>query len=178
MLEQSFRAGRISRASYEGERARVLGYPDPNQAINQSPNTAQERPLAGNRAVEEIALQAKGKSFYLPVRINGTITIPFLLDTGAEGLALPADVASTLVRAGVLQERDMLGKGVGVLADGSEQPMPRVLLREIQVGKQSVRDVPAMVNPSAGGPLLGQAFLSRFGSVTIDYRRNTLVLNR
>ena len=177
-LEQSFRAGRINRATYEGERARALGYPDPNQRAAQLPSAAQEHPSAVNRGVEEVALQAKGRSFYLPVRINGTITIPFLLDTGAEGLALPSDVASTLVRAGVLQQRDMLGKGIGVLADGSEQRMPRVLLREIQVGKQTVRDVPAMVNPSAGDPLLGQAFLSRFGSVTIDYRRSTLILNR
>jgi len=128
---------------------------------------AQERSRATN--LDEIPLQAKGKALYLPVRINDTITIPFLLDTGAEELALPVDVATTLMRAGALGSRDVLGEVGLVLADGSKQVVPRISIREVKVGNQTLRDVPATVSPSAAEPLLGQAFLSRFGSVTLDY---------
>ena len=34
------------------------------------------------------------------------------------------------------------------------------------------------VSPPAGDPLLGQSFLSKFGSVTLDYKRLVLVLSR
>ncbi len=170
-VEQSYRAGRINRATYETAiHGPTISAPAPLPAVATAP------PVSS--AIEEIPLQAKGKSFYLPVRINGTITIPFLLDTGATALALPSDVASTLIRAGALREGDLLSDARVTLADGSTQVRPRVLIREIRVGNQTATNVAATINPAAAEPLLGQAFLSRFGSITLDYRRNMLVLNR
>ena len=50
-LEQSFRAGRINRTTYEGERERALGYPDPNQRAAQLPSAAQEHPSAVTKPI-------------------------------------------------------------------------------------------------------------------------------
>jgi len=43
---------------------------------------------------EEVQLEKRGSSYYVPVRINDTITIPFLLDTGAGDLAIPENTSA------------------------------------------------------------------------------------
>jgi hypothetical protein len=63
------------------------------------------------------------------------------------------------------------------MADGSKLPSVRFVLREVRIGNQSARNVVASVSPARGEPLLGQSFLSKLPPWTIDYRRNTLVVN-
>jgi predicted aspartyl protease len=62
------------------------------------------------------------------------------------------------------------------LANGSEEVSDQVLLREVQVGEHAVRNVTASISPVQGEPLLGQSFLSKFGAVTLDYKRLVLIL--
>jgi clan AA aspartic protease (TIGR02281 family) len=126
---------------------------------------------------EEVQLDKRGSSYYVPVRINDTITIPFLLDTGAGDLVIPEDVARTLIRAGALKSGDFIGKRSYQIANGSEEVSPLVRIREVRVGDHAVRNVTAGITPSNGEPLLGQSFLSKFGAVTIDYKRLVLVLS-
>jgi clan AA aspartic protease (TIGR02281 family) len=125
---------------------------------------------------DEIQIERRGDAYYVPVRINDTITLPFLLDTGASDIVIPADVALTLIRAGALTSGDFIGKSRYRLADGSEAVSDVVNLRELQVGEHSVRNVTASISPLQGEPLLGQSFLSKFGTVTLDYRRLVLIL--
>jgi predicted aspartyl protease len=114
----------------------------------------------------------------VPVRINDTITLPFLLDTGASDLVIPADVALTLIRAGALASGDFIGRSRYLLANGSEDVSDLVVLREVKVGEHVVRNVTASISPPRGEPLLGQSFLSKFGAVTLDYKRLMLILSR
>lgn len=58
----------------------------------------------------------------------------------------------------------------------SEEVGDRVIIREVQMGQHLVRNVTAIVNPPASDLLLGQSFLSQFGTVTLDYKRLILVL--
>ena len=111
------------------------------------------------------------------MRINETITLPFVLDTGATDLVIPADVALTLIRAGALRSADFIGKKPYYLANGSEQIGERVIIREVKVGAHKVTNVTATINPPESELLLGQSFLSNFGAVTLDYRRLVLVLS-
>jgi clan AA aspartic protease (TIGR02281 family) len=128
---------------------------------------------------EEIPIQRQGSNYTVPVRINQTITLPFILDTGAEELVIPPDLAMTLVRAGALSREDVIGKGHYIMANGSEETQPRVVIREVQVGDHTVTDVPASVSSSTNSsPLLGESFLSKFGTVTIDYNRLVLILSQ
>jgi clan AA aspartic protease (TIGR02281 family) len=128
-------------------------------------------------AAEEIQLRGHGGTFSVAVRLNDSISLNFVLDTGATDVAIPADVVSTLLRTGTLTERDFVGRVTYVMADGSKLPSLRFVLREVQVGNQSVRNVVASVSPIRGDPLLGQSFLSRLPPWTIDYRRNALVID-
>jgi gag-polyprotein putative aspartyl protease len=127
---------------------------------------------------EEVPIERRGDTYRVPVRINDTITLPFLLDTGASDLAIPADVALTLVRAGALASGDFIGKDRYALANGSEEVRELVVIREVQVGDYAVRNVTATITPPQGEPLLGQSFLSKFGAVTLDYNRLVLILSR
>jgi clan AA aspartic protease (TIGR02281 family) len=126
---------------------------------------------------EEVPIERRGDTYRVLVRVNDTITLPFLLDTGATDLVIPADVALTLIRAGALASGDFIGKSRYALANGSEEVSDLVVLREVQVGGHAVRNVTASISPPQGEPLLGQSFLSKFGTVTLDYKRLILVLS-
>src|SRR4051812_17863177 len=126
---------------------------------------------------EEIQLRSRGGTYSVAARLNDTISLNFILDTGATNVVIPADVVSTLLRTGTLTERDLVDRTTYVMADGSKLPSVRFVLREVRIGNQSARNVVASVSPARGEPLLGQSFLSQLPPWTIDYRRNTLVIN-
>jgi predicted aspartyl protease len=86
-------------------------------------------------------------------------------------------VARTLIRAGALKNSDFIGKRSYQIANGSEEVSALVRIREVRVGEHVVRNVTAGITPHNGEPLLGQSFLSKFGAVTIDYKRLVLVLS-
>jgi predicted aspartyl protease len=108
--------------------------------------------------------------------INDTIRIGFTVDSGAADVVIPADVVMTLLRTGTLRQSDFLEKRTYVLADGSKLPSVRFRLRSLKVGNTVLENVTASVSPSAGDPLLGQSFLGRVQSWSIDNARGRLVL--
>src|SRR4051812_43065014 len=128
-------------------------------------------------AAEEIPLRSSSGTFSVPVRVNDSVTLNFMVDTGATNVVIPADVVSTLLRTGTLTERDFVDRTTYVMADGSKLPSVRFVVHEIRIGNQAIRNVVASVSPAKGDPLLGQSFLSRLPPWTIDYRRGTLVVN-
>ena len=127
---------------------------------------------------ETIPLVRQGGTYLLPVRINDAITLEFLLDTGATDVTIPADVFLTLTRTGTVRTSDLIGSGTYALADGSKQRTDRFLLRELRMGDHIIRNVVASVQPASSDyPLLGQSFLAKLPTWTIDNERHVLVLN-
>jgi hypothetical protein len=55
--------------------------------------------------VDEVALEQKEGIFVIPVLINSTITLPFIIDSGAADVQIPVDVFSTLVLANTIVTR-------------------------------------------------------------------------
>lgn len=53
----------------------------------------------------------------VPVQINDMIPIPFVLDSGASEVVIPADVLSVLRRTGTVKDSDFIGTGTYVLAE-------------------------------------------------------------
>lgn len=133
--------------------------------------------FAASASAVEIPLEKQGGVYTLPVRINGVITLNFVLDSGASEVSIPADVASTLVRTGTIKEGDFLPGKVYSLADGSTLKSPRFLIRELEFGGIKISNVPGSVSPPAGELLLGQSLLERLDSWALDNRRHVLVLN-
>jgi hypothetical protein len=160
----------------------VAGIPPspPEPPPNYAPRSLNEgrQPSRSQPSTEAIPLQKRGNTYSLPVRINGAITLPFVLDTGSDDLVIRADVALTLMRAGALVGTDFIGRGSYYLANGSQVFSDRVVLREVQVGQHRVSNVMATINPPQSDLLLGQSFLSKFGTMTLDYNRLVLLLSR
>jgi len=63
-----------------------------------------------------------------------------------------------------------------VLADGSQVPSPQFRIHSLTVGSWFVENVTGHVGPVKSPPLLGQSFLKRFSSWSIDNARGMLVL--
>jgi predicted aspartyl protease len=105
------------------------------------------------------------------------VTLDFIVDSGAADVSIPADVVLTLIRTGTLAESDFLDSRTYRLADGSTVPSQRFLIRSLRVGDKVLENVTGSVAPVAGGLLLGQSFVTRFKSWSIDNQRQALVLN-
>ena len=126
---------------------------------------------------ETIQMQPHAGGYLISGRVNGAVSVDFVLDTGATDVLIPDEVAGALARAGALTAGDFIGTRTYVLADGSRVPSKRVMLREVQVGDQRVANVTASIGPARSQPLLGQSFLSRFPSWLLDNERHALVLS-
>jgi clan AA aspartic protease (TIGR02281 family) len=125
---------------------------------------------------DQIPLEQEHGVYMVPVRINQAVTIPFIVDSGASELAIPADVFRTLMRSHSVKDIDFIGDGVFVTADGTKHTSQRFVLREVTVGRHVINDVVANVVPIEGDPLLGQSFLSRLPSWSIDNKAHVLNL--
>jgi predicted aspartyl protease len=134
-----------------------------------SSSTPSTGPGANETVSNEVRLVTNEGIFSVPVVINGTIKIPFVLDSGAADVQLPAEVVLTLVRTGTLSQEDFLSGGLYILADGSTLRSPRFNIREMRVGNHVARNVAASVGPAVkSDALLGQSFLSKFRFWTLD----------
>src|SRR5208282_5044108 len=61
---------------------------------------------------EQIPLEREHGIYMVPVRINQAVNIPFILDSGAAEVAIPADVFMTLMRSHSVRDSDFIGAGV------------------------------------------------------------------
>jgi predicted aspartyl protease len=125
----------------------------------------------------EVALRKQGGVHTVPVKINDAFTLDFLVDSGAASVSMPADVVQALVRLGTLAPGDFLGSKDYRLADGSTLPSPTFRIRSLKVGGVVLQGVTGSMAPVNGRLLLGQSFLSRFRSWSIDNGRQVLVLD-
>ena len=91
--------------------------------------------LAMQPAVSEsIPLEQLHGIYTVPVRINDVITIPFIVDSGASDVVIPADVFSTLLRTGAVSQADFKGTAKVTLADRSTVSSERYVLHKMGCG--------------------------------------------
>ena len=132
--------------------------------------------LADPALSETIQLQKQGGTYRVSGRVNGAVTVDFVFDTGASDVSLPEDAVRALTRAGKLDRTDYVGTRTYRIADGSTVSKQVIILRELTVGGHTVRNVTASVGRGRSPALLGQSFLSKFPSWTLDNERNLLVI--
>jgi clan AA aspartic protease (TIGR02281 family) len=149
-----------------------------NPARTDGPSNPTHVEAPSNTARIEIPLKSLGGTFVVPVFINGAITLNFVVDSGAADVAVPADVVGTLVRAGTIEKSDITGKQKYMLADGSISPTVTFTIRSLKVGDVLIENVKGSVSPAAGSLLLGQSFLQRFKSWSMDNNKHVLVLEQ
>jgi clan AA aspartic protease (TIGR02281 family) len=139
--------------------------------------TVPARPSLPQPAITEVPLAwTHGHTFTLLATLNTTTTLAFTLDTGASDVVIPRSVAVKLQLSGTLSEADYLGDSTYTLADGHQRRSRRYMLRSVTIGGLSVTDVECLVGDEGSSLLLGQSFLQKFASLSIDNVRGVLVL--
>ncbi len=124
-----------------------------------------------------VAMENVNGVYQVPIRINDTITLDAVLDSGASDVVVPADVVGTLIRSKTISASDFLGEQTYVLADGSEVPSQRFIIKSLKVGSKTLENVSASIASVKAQILLGQSFLGRFRSWSIDNTQHALILN-
>jgi predicted aspartyl protease len=124
-----------------------------------------------------VPMQMEGGIYVGPVLINNAITLDFIVDSGATDVSIPADVVMTLMRTKTLKEADFLGEQTHVLADGSKVPSQTFVIKSLKVGNKVLENVNGSVASVRGSLLLGQTFLSRFKSWSVDNTKHVLLLS-
>jgi clan AA aspartic protease (TIGR02281 family) len=132
--------------------------------------------LCDPTAMTGVPLKTNGNTLLVPVELNGTMTLDFVIDSGASDVSIPADVFSTLKRTSSVKLSDLTGQQTYVLADGSKVQSVTFIIRSLRVGNILLKDVRGSVAPSQASLLLGQSFLERFKSWSIDNTKKELFL--
>ena len=193
----AFYEGRITRGEYNKRRMEIshelIDLAAPTKPISSPPITTAlvpkgvsegnisadpGRAQTSNNNAEGIPLLMQGGTFVIPVQINGQITLNFTIDSGAADVSIPADVVSTLIRTGTIQKSDFVGQKTYRLADGSTVPSATFLIRSLKVGDRLLENVTGSIASAEADLLLGQSFLRRFKSWSIDNARQVLVLTQ
>lgn len=118
---------------------------------------------------QELTLTRDGTGqFHVEASVNGQ-PLPFLIDTGADQVALTIDSAR---QAGLYIDPT----GFGPVAVGASGPVrgTRVTLGRLEVAGRTLERVDALVLEGLGTNLLGQSVLGRLGAV--EMRGDTMVL--
>jgi clan AA aspartic protease (TIGR02281 family) len=113
-----------------------------------------------------------------PVVINNALKLNFIVDSGASDVSIPADVFSSLVRANTVTQADITGNRNYKNADGEIFQSKTFVIRSLKIGNIEAPRVQAKVSPSNAPPLLGQSFLKRFKSWSIDNSTQELILQQ
>ena len=144
----------------------------PNTSTNPAPVTPTQRSTSGS----SIPMKKDGGTYVVPVLINNAIALDFIVDSGASDVSIPEDVVTTLIRAGTIRDTDFIGERTYVLADGSRVQSKTFRIRSLKVGDRVLENVTGSVASTKGSLLLGQSFLGRFKSWSIDNSKHVLVL--
>lgn len=141
-------------------------------------DTANPEGCNSDSPTREIHLNKWRGVYALPVKVNGVLTLNFVLDTGAAEVNIPSGVASRLLRNGTIGQEDFLPGRIYQLADGSLVKSSRVILKELDLGGIKVSGVTASIGPESAYLLLGQSFLNRLGPWSLDSKRDLLLIGR
>ena len=139
-------------------------------------------PLADGKFVgtvadqETIRMEINSGVYVVPVRFNDTITLDAVVDSGATDVSIPADVVLTLMRTNTISQQDFLGQQTYVLADGSKVPSQQFRIRSLKVGNKTIENVVASIASVNATILLGQSFLRKFKSWSVDNEQHVLIL--
>jgi hypothetical protein len=144
------------------------------QGVQTNANPPAARTNASSSAL--VSMKKQGGTYVVPVLINNTLTLDFTVDSGAADVSIPEDVVRTLVRTGTIKDTDFTGEQTYVLADGSKVKSKTFRIRSLKVGDRVLENVLGSVSSVNGSLLLGQSFLGRFKSWSIDNTKHALVL--
>ncbi len=123
-----------------------------------------------------VPLSHEGGVLMLDGVVNGSLHVEFVVDSGAGDMSIPEEVMRELKLSRIVTEKDYIGTGRYILADGRAVELPQYNIKTITVGEVTALNVQSSVSPNNSPPLLGQTFFKKFKSWRVDNIRDRLYL--
>ena len=118
--------------------------------------------------MKQIPLIRRGNALFLFGKINGSLNIEFLLDTGCSGTLLAKEVGDILFLKGNLTEADVKGTSTSHYGGLYSAEQKDVNIRSLTLGKVKLKDINASIGDRYGGTtLLGMAALDKMNGYAI-----------
>ena len=133
--------------------------------------------LADDRPEQIVAVEPLYGAFVVPVVLNDVLTAKFIVDSGAADVSITEDMVSTLMKSGTMTGADLLGSKTYMLADGTMRRGKIYRMASIRIGGMVMEDVTVRIAEGNSSLLLGQSFLRRLKSWSIDNARQVLIIN-
>ena len=157
-------AGKLDRRVPNATQAAVDKVTIVDRPVEASPNAAEF-----NSAQDAIVLKREPDGHFYADALVNNMSVRFMVDTGATGIALTRDDAR---RAGLAVSAGMFD----VVAEGASGDVKGewVTLESVRLGQEEAMNVPAVILDGGQQSLLGQSFLQQFSSVEIKGDRMLL----
>jgi clan AA aspartic protease (TIGR02281 family) len=157
--------------------AAALGHPAGKQSAERlSAKTTPTTPTVSVSTLTVPLRRMPNGLFLVPALLNEAVEAEFIVDSGASVIALPENAVAALRNSGKLAESEFTGVQRIKVANGAVIQSKTFTLRSLSVNGRFLPNIQAAVIPSGSTPLLGQSFLARFSSWSIDNDRHALVL--
>lgn len=126
---------------------------------------------------EQVPVTSRSGNSLVPVRLNGIVTMDFVIDTGASVVLISDDLFNLLKKSGTVRSEDLLPDETFVMANGAKQKQKRFLLQRLQIGSVTLTNVQASVGGTSASLLLGQSALKLLPGWQLDLQRDLLTFN-
>jgi len=133
--------------------------------------------LAEDKPEQIVAVEPHAGAFVVPVVLNGVITAKFIVDSGAADVSITEDMVSALMKSGTMTGADLLGSKAYMLADGTMLQGKIYRMASVRIGGMVMENVTVRIAAANSSLLLGQSFLRRLKSWSIDNARQVLIIN-
>lgn len=118
--------------------------------------------------MKQIPLSRKRNALLLWGKINGSINIEFLLDTGCSTTLISKELGDILFLKGNLVESDVKGTSTSSYGGVYSAQQKEINIRRLTIGKVKLKDVSASICDRYGGPtLLGMSALDKMNGYSI-----------
>ena len=125
--------------------------------------------------MKQIPLVRYNNMLQLWGRINGSVNIQFILDTGCSSMLLSKEVGDILFLKGNLVESDIKGSLSSSYGGVYTALQKEINIRNLTLGKIKLKDVSASICDRYGGPcLLGMSALDKLDGYSMTASRKRL----
>ncbi|MCX6248922.1 MAG: OmpA family protein [Bacteroidetes bacterium] len=116
--------------------------------------------------------------FQVSCFVNG-MTTQLEVDKPEKGVYITPAAAMKLLKEGSIDKTDFKGDVSKILGTGTIADKAVVTLKEVKIGKNSIKDLEATVNSKAKQDLVfGENTLLKFGNYTLDDKNNKLIFTK
>ena len=124
-----------------------------------------------------IPIEERDGAYVVPVLVNDVLPLKFIVDSGSADVSIPADVAWTLKQLGTMSGTDFIGKRTYLLADGSKVSSEIYRMESLKIGGLVMKNVTVRISGEKSSLLLGQSFLRRLNSWSLDNAKKLLIIS-